>query len=1275
MNRVIATLGALALSATQSATAAVRYFDITGETATAENACPAWIPATTLDDCSFNASNPTGTGTAQWIGPLFSAGYYAPGTAPLVFANGATPAPVVAPAPLLPLGGKAGIPIDRGFLAIDDRDTPEPTDDVVTGTIEFGAFQRNVGTGPATRVVETFGRIIHSIIRPAANASNVNSAIANGAGGVDYVIGLSDGAAAFPEPLTGSTTAAGGFADGFPSEVASQSSADPADLGYWTAAGAVGVARTEGTTATAGSRTVATVWDYACLSSSGPCAATSEINWDADSRARFDNVLLRFSTDGAGNITEADAVLVNESDLSATASGNDSWQATTLSFTGAEDDAPDAFDDRAIIINGLDLGVSITVLANDVPGTAPVAVSLVTQPLYGAAAVLTSPANVVNVVTYDVTNAGFEGVDSFTYRITDAASRTSEATIAITRTDPIVCAADVQNGAVNTSQVIDVLANDTGYDIPPVIVTITGAPTQGTVAVNADNSVTYTPPADTTGFFTFQYTVTDGTQEPVQCGVTVNIDGEVAVDDTATAEDFTARNVAVLANDRREVLSPPIEIEITSAPPNGSAFVLPAAGSELALVRYTSDAGFTGTDSFNYRLRDAGGYVSNEATATITVSDSAPTAVNDAETVEDAFATSLGLTANDTGGVDRPLVITIVTPPAHGTATVVPASGTGAPSVTYTSTAGYLGADSFTYTVTDSDGDVSNVATVAITVEDSAPVAVADTVNGDDRVRDPLFVLTNDTGLVDYPFTLEITQPPTLGTATILSASTTGTGLPDIAYESNADASGTDTLQYTIRDADGDVSAPATVTLPIVNATPVAVDDTRNVEDGTSLAINVLSNDTGRNNRPLTLAITQQPGDGTVTITTASGLGTPTVTYRPDAGFTGADTFRYRFTDGDGDQSNEATVTINVADSSPVANADTVSIDDRVPFNIDVLSNDTGLSDGPLTVAITGQPSNGTAAIVTVVVGAGTRPGISYASNTGFAGTDTVRYRVTDSDGDVSNEATLTLTVANPSPVANNDVGGTPGLLAFNQTYVVERIKTAIDVVANDTGRSNRPLTVTITQQPAHGVAEVDAAEVTGLGRPGISYRSEAGYIGPDSFRYRITDADGQASNEATVSFSVISVLTATNDGSPFPLATNRDRAITVDVLANDGGMAYGPITVEVVPVNGDDTGVNGSATLNADNTITFRPSPGFTGRFPSPDCQPLTCPSSAGGGFRYRITDSANQVAEGVAFIDVFPPPVDDQGGSSLDGVVLGLLGLGAALRRLRPGRRQSQG
>jgi hypothetical protein len=105
-------------------------------------------------------------------------------------------------------------------------------------------------------------------------------------------------------------------------------------------------------------------------------------------------------------------------------------------------------------------------------------------------------------------------------------------------------------------------------------------------------------------------------------------------------------------------------------------------------------------------------------------------------------------------------------------------------------------------------------------------------------------------------------------------------------------------------------SASGTSTLTVLNAPPLAQDDTASTMAGTPVVINVLANDTEPDEgiNPTTVAITSNPVNGMVSVAPSTGQ----VTYTPNAGFTGTDTFKYTVNDYGGLTSNQATVTIVV---------------------------------------------------------------------------------------------------------------------------------------------------------------------------------------------------------------------------------------------------------------------------------------------------------------------------------------------------------------------------
>jgi len=119
-------------------------------------------------------------------------------------------------------------------------------------------------------------------------------------------------------------------------------------------------------------------------------------------------------------------------------------------------------------------------------------------------------------------------------------------------------------------------------------------------------------------------------------------------------------------------------------------------------------------------------------------------------------------------------------------------------------------------------------------------------------------------------------------------------------------APGVYTIGLRVTDGDGN-SDTVTTTVTVTNAAPSANSQSVSTNQDTSLGIVLQASDPGSD--PLSFSITASPQNGAL-----SGEA-PNVTYAPDAGFSGTDSFTFTASDGDLD-SSEATVTISVVASS-----------------------------------------------------------------------------------------------------------------------------------------------------------------------------------------------------------------------------------------------------------------------------------------------------------------------------------------------------------------------
>ncbi|MFY0482549.1 Ig-like domain-containing protein [Flavobacterium sp. PLA-1-15] len=182
----------------------------------------------------------------------------------------------------------------------------------------------------------------------------------------------------------------------------------------------------------------------------------------------------------------------------------------------------------------------------------------------------------------------------------------------------------------------------------------------------------------------------------------------------------------------------------------------------------------------------------------------------------------------------------------------------------------------------------------------------------------------------------------------------------------------------------------------------------------------------------------------------------------------------------------------------PTAVNDNATTLQNQAVTINVLSNDTNNNLATGVEIVTGQgPANGNVAVNN------TTNQITYTPASAFTGTNTFKYRIKYGTNSVSNEATVTVNVTAPilpTAVADNLTAPMNGLADLN-------------VLSNDNLGSATSVTAINTTNPTHGTVTVNANNT-------IRYTPTAGYVGTDSFTYRIQTVYG-ASSYVQVSLTV----------------------------------------------------------------------------------------------------------------------------------------------------------
>jgi gliding motility-associated-like protein len=243
-----------------------------------------------------------------------------------------------------------------------------------------------------------------------------------------------------------------------------------------------------------------------------------------------------------------------------------------------------------------------------------------------------------------------------------------------------------------------------------------------------------------------------------------------------------------------------------------------------------------------------------------------PVANNDSFSINKNNQVTLPVLSNDFDIDGDSLVLSILTPPMHGSAA---ASGN---QITYLPTLNYVGNDSFTYVICDSTGLCDTaIVFIIINAVNNAPVAVNDTFVVPQNVGSTLPVTSNDYEPDGETLTVTILTGPVHGTASVSNGT-------QVIYTPMQFYYGMDSFVYVVCDPFNLCdTANVYITVSGSNLPPVGTDDNYSFSDTlTTATLAVIANDYEPENQSfsITLVIDRDTTNnlGTLSIDTVTNL-------------------------------------------------------------------------------------------------------------------------------------------------------------------------------------------------------------------------------------------------------------------------------------------------------------------------------------------------------------------------------------------------------------------
>ncbi|MFM2585047.1 tandem-95 repeat protein [Vibrio campbellii] len=767
--------------------------------------------------------------------------------------------------------------------------------------------------------------------------------------------------------------------------------------------------------------------------------------------------------------------------------------------------------------------------------------------------------SIVDGIATITPTADWNGSEELTFTAEDPSGETVSQVVDFTVAAVADIVSDSADIVEDTPTKLDVLGNDNFEGDAPVVSVEAGhEPTNGTVVVNNDGTVTYTPNQDYNGPDQFTYTVTSGGVTETTT-VTLNVTPvndkpvvENTIADQSLEEDFTPYTIDL--NDAfSDVDNADGELTFSVS---GNSNIQVSIVDGIATITPTAD--WNGSEELTFTAEDPSGETVSQV-VDFTVAAVADIVSDSADIVEDT-PTKLDVLGNDNFEGDAPVVsVEAGHEPTNGTV-VVNNDGT----ITYTPNQDYNGPDQFTYTVTS--GGVTETTTVTLNVTPVNDKPVVENTIADQSLEEDFTPYTidlndafSDVDNADGELTFSVYGNSNIQVSIVDGIAT---------ITPTADWNGSEELTFTAEDPSGEtVSQVVDFT---VAAVADIVSDSADIVEDTPTKLDVLGNDNFEGDAPVvSVEAGHEPTNGTVVVNNDD-----TITYTPNQDYNGPDQFTYTVTSGGVTETTTVTLNVTPVNDKPVVEntiADQSLEEDFTPYTIDLNDafSDIDNADGELTFSVSGNSN----IQVSIVDGIAT-----ITSTADWNGSEELTFTAEDPSGETVSQF-VDFTVAAVADIVSDSAD------------IVEDTPTKLDVLGNDNFEGDAPVvTVEAGHEPTNGTVVVNNDGT-------ITYTPNQDYNGPDQFTYTVTS--GGVTETTTVTLNVTPVndkpvventiadQSLEEDFTPYTIDLNDAFS---DVDNADGELTfsvYGNSNIQVSIVDGIAT-ITPTADWNGSEELTF---------------------------------------------------------------------------------------